>query len=60
VYRIRTRALEGEAAAGLRRPIQELRDSVASLRCQVGPPWGADQKQAALLAWLILAHYEQA
>jgi hypothetical protein len=60
VYRIRTRALEGEAATGLRRPIQELRDTVASLRCQVGSPWGADQKQAALLAWLILAHYEQA
>jgi hypothetical protein len=59
VYRIRTRALEGEAAAGLRRPIQKLRDAVASLGRQVGSPWGADQKQAALLAWLILA-YEQA
>jgi hypothetical protein len=21
---------------------------------QVGPPWGADQKKAALLAWLLL------
>lgn len=60
VYRIRSRALEGEAAAGLRRPIQKLRDAVASLGRQVGSPWGADQKQAALLAWLILAHYEQA
>jgi hypothetical protein len=60
VHRIRTRALEGEAAAGLRRPIQQLRDTVAALKFQVGSPWGADQKQAALLAWLILAQYEQA
>jgi hypothetical protein len=54
VSRIKTRALEAEAAAGLRRPIEELRDTVAALGRQVGSPWGADQKQAALLAWLIL------
>ena len=60
VYRIQSRALEGEAAAGLRRPVQKLRDAVAALSHQVGSPWGADQKQAALLAWLILAHHEQA
>ncbi len=60
VYRIQSRALEGEAAAALRQPIQKLRDAVAALSHQVGSPWGADQKQAALLAWLILAHYEQA
>ena len=60
VHRIQSRALEGEAAAGLRQPIQKLRDAVAALSHQVGSPWGADQKQAALLAWLILAHYEQA
>jgi hypothetical protein len=23
----------------------------------VGPPWGADQKAAALLAWLVLAQH---
>jgi hypothetical protein len=28
---------------------------VAALGKTVGPPWGADQKQAALLAWLLLA-----
>jgi hypothetical protein len=60
VFRIQTRALEGEAAAGLRQPIKKLRDTVAALGRQVGSPWGADQKQAALLAWLVLAQYEHA
>jgi len=59
VIRVRARGLEDEAAARLRWPVQKLRDTVERLGRQVGPPWGADQKQAALLAWLILALGEQ-
>ncbi len=55
VSRIPARALEEQAVARLRKPLQEVRDTVGSLRRQVGPPWGADQKQAALLAWLLLS-----
>jgi len=55
VLRIRSRDLEGEAARVLCQPAQQLRDTVAALSRQVGSPWGADQKQAALLAWLMLA-----
>jgi hypothetical protein len=29
---------------------------VQSLKKAVGPPWGADQKTAALLAWMLVAH----
>jgi len=58
VFRIKSRALEAEAAAALGRTTQNLRDTVAALSRQVGSPWGADQKHAALLAWLILAQGE--
>ena len=34
---------------------QELTTTVARLGREAGPPWGADQKSAALLAWLLLA-----
>jgi hypothetical protein len=54
VSRIKTRELEARAEARLRRPISELRAAVKELGRQVGPPWGADQKMAALLAWLVL------
>jgi hypothetical protein len=53
--RIRQKELHERAAAALKRPIEELRGYVASLGKSVGPPWGADQKSAALLAWLTLA-----
>jgi hypothetical protein len=56
VRRIKARALEGEAAADLSQSVPKLRDTVAGLGRQVGSPWGADQKQAALLAWLMLSH----
>jgi len=55
VRRIKARALEDETAADLRQPVQKLRDTIAGLGRQVGAPWGADQKQAALLAWLMLS-----
>jgi hypothetical protein len=59
VYRIQARTLEEQAAAILRRPKQEMLDTVNALGLQVGSPWGADQKKAALLAWLIMAQENQ-
>jgi len=52
--RVKARDLEAQAEARLQRPIAELRETVKELGRQVGPPWGADQKAAALLAWLLL------
>lgn len=54
VSRIKTRELEARAETRLRRPISELREDVKALGRQVGSPWGADQKMAVLLAWLLL------
>jgi hypothetical protein len=54
VSRVRARDLETEAEAGLGRPAPQLWRTIGELGRQVGPPWGADQKQAALLAWLLL------
>jgi hypothetical protein len=39
----------------MKRAPEELRATVAELGREVGAPWGADQKGAALLAWLLLA-----
>ena len=55
VSRVPARDLEGEAVARLGRPAPRLQEAVKALGRQVGPPWGADQKMAALLAWLLLA-----
>jgi hypothetical protein len=55
VCRLPARALETHAAERLRRPINRLLDAVNDLGRSVGPPWGADQKKAALLAWCLLA-----
>ena len=54
VSRVRARDLEAQAEARLRRTVPSLREAVKQLGRQVGPPWGADQKMAALLAWLLL------
>ena len=53
-YRVLARNLDGQAAACIRRPVPELRDAVKSFGRGLGPPWGADQKMAALLAWFLL------
>jgi hypothetical protein len=55
VCRMPARALEERATTRLRLPIARIQDAVNGLGRQVGAPWGADQKQAALLAWLICA-----
>jgi hypothetical protein len=54
VSRVRARDLEAEASACLGRTPTRLRDTIKELGRQTGPPWGADQKMAALLAWLLL------
>jgi len=52
--RVRTRELEEQAAAAVGQPPEVLRETLQALRRGAGPPWGADQKGAALLAWLVL------
>jgi hypothetical protein len=54
VSRIRARELDGKASAALGGPVSRLHETVKELGRGVGPPWGADQKTAALLAWLLL------
>ncbi|HEX4389239.1 MAG TPA: hypothetical protein VH109_11490 [Steroidobacteraceae bacterium] len=55
VSRVRQRELLARAAESLGRREAELTARVAALGRDLGPPWGADQKAAALLAWLLLA-----
>ena len=55
VARIPQRELAVRAAAALRQSPQQLAATVKALGRGMGPPWGADQKHAALLAWLLLA-----
>jgi hypothetical protein len=52
--RVQARALQDLAMDSLRLPKTRVLDTVNELGRQVGPPWGADQKQAALLAWILL------
>jgi hypothetical protein len=54
VSRIRARELENHAVSQLRLPLKSMLETVNDLGRQVGPPWGADQKKAALLAWTLL------
>ena len=52
---IRERELFLEGEARLRIPADELRSRVAQMGKSIGPPWGQDEKYAALVAWLALA-----
>jgi hypothetical protein len=49
------RDLPAEAARALKRTPRDLAATLARLGREAGSPWGADQKSAALLAWLLLA-----
>jgi len=51
----RDRDLHALAAGTLRRPERTLRDTLAALGREVDGPWRAEQKAAALAAWLVLA-----
>ncbi len=55
VSRVRARDLESEASAALGREVPALQGILKALGRETGPPWGADQKAAALMAWLVLA-----
>jgi hypothetical protein len=55
VTRIAVRELTERAEAALHTPAAALAAMVARLGRTLGPPWGADQKSAALLGWLLLA-----
>jgi hypothetical protein len=55
VTRIPQRELLARAAAVLQRSPAALTATVAALGRTLGPPWGSDQKSAALLGWALLA-----
>jgi hypothetical protein len=48
------RDLFEHAAAVLGLPVWDLRSQVAALGRNCGPPWGHDQKAAAVAAWIAL------
>jgi len=52
---VRERDLLAEAAATLRVTPKELTARVLALGRELGPPWTQDQKQAALVAWVVLS-----
>jgi hypothetical protein len=54
VHRVPAKDLEALAELRLHQPPTEMRDLVREIGRQVGAPWGADQKNAALLAWALL------
>ncbi len=54
VTRVTAKALPARAAVTLRKSADTLAATLATLGQGCGAPWGADQKSAALLAWLLL------
>jgi hypothetical protein len=52
---VRDRELLPRAATALGSSPEPLKERVVALGRALGPPWGADQKSAALMAWLLLA-----
>jgi hypothetical protein len=54
VCRVPAKALEAHAGKCLHMPASRMFDIVNKLGRDRGPPWGADQKKAALLAWTLL------
>jgi hypothetical protein len=55
VVRVPARELESRAGTAIGKPIQRLQLMLKEQGRRLGPPWGVDQKAAALLAWLVLA-----
>ena len=55
VLRVPRKELASRASGALRIAAEELSARVASLKKSAGPPWGQDQKLAALAAWMCLA-----
>jgi hypothetical protein len=55
VIRMKERELYVSASVQLRLPVEALRRYVSEMGRPLGPPWGQDQKCAALAGWLALA-----
>jgi hypothetical protein len=55
VSKIRERELFDIAAGELHTPAARLKSKIANLGRELGPPWTQDQKNAALVGWLLLA-----
>ena len=54
-FRVGARELDAKAADAIGKPIETLQLVLKGVGREMGPPWGADQKAGALLAWLVLA-----
>ena len=52
---VRERDLHSTVASALGRPVATLRQAAKELGRQVDGPWAADDKAAALVAWLVLS-----
>lgn len=55
VCRVREKEALASSAEKLSLPVERLQFLIAELGRSIGPPWGQDQKLAALVAWLALA-----
>ena len=55
VTRVPERELYTKTASRFRLPAEDLQSRVNEAGKPLGPPWTADQKLAALIAWLVLA-----
>lgn len=54
VLRVPLKELSARAAAAIGRPEAALQETLKAMGRAAGPPWTADQKTAALLAWMLL------
>jgi len=54
VLRVKEKDLYAKAAEHLRLPFDQVTSRVAALGKPLGPPWGQDEKCAALIAWMAL------
>jgi hypothetical protein len=57
VVKIPEKLLLKHAAHALGTPASELEKRLTALGKSVGPPWGRDQKDAALAAWVALQQH---
>ena len=55
ISKVRERELFDRATAELRVPAARLKSKLTNLGRELGPPWTQDQKNAALVGWLLLA-----
>jgi len=57
VIGVKERGLYALAATALGAPAERLRSDVDGLGRTLGPPWGQDEKYAALVAWVALSEH---